>query len=205
MNRPIIYAVAAVIGIFLAACSQNPPTPTREPGVRALAIDPRDGRLFKAASDGLFLSRDDGKIWQPITLPREIAANAISIVALRLDQPDMLFIAGEQIGVWRSSDAAKTWQKKTRGLASDRVSAIALHSNGYQRDSSNSLFAWVDGIGIFESDDAGDTWKRSVDQAVGLEGLSVTALTHSPLEGSMNRGWLYASTPTGAYISMDCY
>lgn len=197
--------------IMLAACGQtNPPVSTpiatsvpRPSGVRALAIDPRDGHLLQAASNGLSESRDGGKSWQRISLPNEIAPKGVSAVALRKDQPDTIYVAGEEIGIWRSDDAGTAWKKITRGLASEQVSALAVHSNGYPRDRKNSLFAWVDGVGMFESDDEGDSWKRSVDQALGLEDSRVTALTHTPLEGSMNTGWLYASTPSGAFLSMD--
>ncbi|MBI3538624.1 MAG: hypothetical protein HY070_13840 [Chloroflexi bacterium] len=199
------------IAVFLAACAQNNSSATipnaasisRPSGVRALAIDPRDGKLLKATSDELYQSGDGGKNWVRMILPAEIAAKELSTVAIRKDAPEMIFIAGEEIGIWRSRDAGKTWNKITRGLASERVSALAVHSNGYPRDRKNSLFAWVGGIGMFESDDAGETWKRSVDQGLGLENSRVTALTHTPLEGSMNTGWLYASTPSGAYLSMD--
>jgi len=201
----------AACAIFLAACAQtNAPVSTpiatsvpRPSGVRALAIDPRDGKLFKASSDGLFQSGDGGKNWARMTLPAEIATKGVATVALRKDQPDTIYIAGEQIGIWRSHDAGKAWQKITRGLASEQVSALAVHSNGYPRDRKNSLFAWVDGVGMFESDNDGDSWKRSVDQGMGLDNAPVMALMHSPLEGSMNTGWLYASTPSGAFLSMD--
>lgn len=197
------------IVIFLAACAQtSPPAPLpigegRASGVRALAIDPRDGSLLKATSDGLYQSDDGGKNWRQMPLPGEIAGKGLATVAIHRDQPDLLYIAGEEIGIWRSRDGGKSWGKITRGLTAERVSALALHSNGYPRDSRKSLFAWVDGVGMFESHDAGDSWKRSVDQGMGLDNAPVMALTHTPLEGSMNTGWLYASTPSGAYLSMD--
>ena len=115
----------------------------------------------------------------------------------------MVYIAGEPIGIWRSRDAGKTWQKLTRGLTSEQVSALAINTNGYPRDSRQSLFAWVSGVGMFESQDEGDNWKRSTDQGMCLDDKRVMSLTHSPLEGSMNTGWLYAATPAGAYLSMD--
>lgn len=204
MRRVFIFAVASLF--LLAACSPGDLTALIGSGpasTRALAVDPRDGKLLKAATDGLSRSRDDGQSWQRVTLPAEIAGKEVSHVALRADTPDIVYIAGEAIGIWRSRDGGKTWQKTTNGLASDQVSALAVNTNGYPRDSRKSLFAWVAGAGMFETQDEGDNWKRSVDTGMGLDDKHVVSLTHSPLEGSMNTGWLYASTPAGASLSMD--
>lgn len=213
MKRKVIVSVVTWLAMILAACAQNNastpaliasnPSVTRPSGVRALAVDPRDGHLFKAATQGLFQSLDGGKSWQAMTLPTDIAGKGISQVAIRKDQPDTIYIAGEQIGIWRSRDAGKTWDKVTRGLENESVTALALHSNGYPRDDSQSLFAWVAGVGMFESHDEGENWKRPPDK--GPPNLNVLALAHSALPGSMQTGWLYASTPDGAYLSMDCF
>ncbi|MEO5886342.1 MAG: hypothetical protein ABIQ77_01645 [Anaerolineales bacterium] len=213
MKRHLMFSLLLPLAMLLAACAQNDantPTPNatfvnvmRPSGVRALAIDPRDGHLLKATSEGLFQSRDDGKSWQAMMLPTDVAGKGVSQVAIHKDQPDTIYIAGEQIGIWRSRDAGKTWEKVTHGLPNEQVSALALHSNGYPRDDSKSLFAWVAGVGSFESHDEGDNWKRPPDK--GPPNLNVLALVHSALPGSMQTGWLYASTPDGAYLSMDCF
>ena len=211
MKRKVIVSMTILLAMVLAACVQNnasAPTlnatnVTRPSGVRALAVDPRDEHLLKATSEGLFQSLDSGKRWQAMMLPTDIAGKGVSQVAIRKDQPDMIYIAGEQIGIWRSRDAGKTWDKVMHGLPNDSVTALALHSNGYPRDDSKSLFAWIAGVGIFQSQDEGDNWKRPPDK--GPPNSNVLALTHSPLPESMNTGWLYASTPDGAYLSMDCF
>ncbi len=213
MKRHLLVSLLASLGMILSACAQNnasTPTPiatnvdiTRPNGVQALAVDPRDGHLLQATSEGLFQSLDGGKSWQAMTLPDDIAGKAVSQVAIHKDRPDTIYIAGEQIGIWRSRDAGKTWDKVTRGLANDSVTALALHSNGYPRDDSKSLFVWVAGVGMFESHDEGENWKRPPDK--GPPNLNVLALAHSALPGSMQTGWLYASTPDGAYLSMDCF
>ena len=211
MKRNVIFSIVILLAMILSACAQNTasaPIPnatkvTRPSGVRALAVDPRDGHLLKAASEGLFQSHDSGKSWQVMTLPVDVAGKGVSQVAIRKDQPDTIYIAGEEIGIWRSRDAGKTWDKVTHGLPNDSVTALALHSNGYPRDDSKSLFAWIAGVGIFQSQDEGDNWERPPDQ--GPPNPNVLALTHSPLSESMNTGWLYASTPEGAYLSMDCF
>jgi len=211
MKRNVILSITVLLALILAACTSNSasaPTPNaanvpRPSGVRALAVDPRDGHLLKAASEGLFQSLDGGKSWQAMMLPTDLAGKGVSQVAIRKDQPDTIYVAGEEIGIWRSRDAGKTWEKVTHGLPNDSVTALALHSNGYPRDDSKSLFAWIAGVGIFESHDEGDTWKHPPDK--GPPNLNVLALAHSALPGSMQTGWLYASTPDGAYLSMDCY
>ncbi len=199
----MILAACAPKNVGAPATSPTSVNGTRPSGVHALAIDPHDGHLLEATSQGLFQSLNGGRSWQPIMLPVDIAGKPVLQVAIRKDQPDTIYIAGEQIGVWRSRDAGKTWEKVTQGLANESVSALALHSNGYPRDDTKSLFVWVAGVGLFESHDEGDNWKRSPDK--GPPNLDVVALTHSPLPGSMQTGWLYASTPSGAYLSMDCF
>ena len=213
MKRPVTISLLIFLTLILVACAQknastSAPIATnvslpRPSGVHALAVDPRDGHLLKATSEGLFQSLDGGKSWQVMMLPADITGIGISQVAIRKDQPDTIYIAGEQIGIWRSRDAGKTWDKVTRGLENESVTALALHSNGYPRDDSQSLFAWVAGVGMFESHDEGDNWKRPPDK--GPPNLNVLALAHSALPGSMQTGWLYASTPDGAYLSMDCF
>jgi hypothetical protein len=211
MKRNVMLSLTMSLAVILAACapkSASAPTPNeanvaRPNGIRALAVDPRDGNLLKATSEGLFQSVDAGESWRAITLPTDVTGKGVSQVAIRKDQPDTIYIAGEQIGIWRSRDAGKTWDKVTHGLPNDSVTALALHSNGYPRDDSKSLFAWIAGVGIFQSHDEGDNWERPPDQ--GPPNPHVLALTHSPLPESMNTGWLYASTPDGAYLSMDCF
>ena len=213
MKRHIMLSLLISLSMILSACAQNnagTPAPiatnisvTRPSGVRALAVDPRDGHLLKATSEGLFQSLDGGKSWQAMMLPADIAGKGVSQVAIHKDQPDTIYIAGEQIGIWRSHDAGQTWGKVTHGLPTDSVTALVLHSNGYPRDDSKSLFAWVAGVGMFESHDEGDNWKRPPDK--GPPNSNVLALAHSALPGSMQTGWLYASTPDGAYLSMDCF
>ena len=211
MKRNAIFSMTMLLAVILSACTQQSamiPTPNittviRPSGVRALAVDPRDGHLLKATSEGLFQSLDQGKSWQEMVLPTDLTGKGVSQVAIHKDQPDTIYIAGEQIGVWRSHDAGKTWDKVTHGLPSDTVTALALHSNGYPRDDSKSLFAWIEGVGIFQSHDEGNNWERPPDN--GPPNPNLLALAHSALPDSMNTGWLYAATPDGAYLSMDCF
>ena len=160
----------------------------------ALAYDPGDGSLDMANRDGL--SRwQVGSGWEKINFPNELS---LSGVIINPDQPATIFVSGPGLGVLRSDDGGVTWKEDNEGLPSLEVTALALHSS--RRD---TLYIWVRDEGIFRTEDGGASWKRVPDQ--GPPDVDVRGLTHSTLPGSMNTGWLYAATPTGAYLSMDCF
>ena len=161
----------------------------------ALAYDPTDGSLLKADRDGLFRWRAESG-WGSIDIPQN--PFGLSGVIINPDRPRAIYASGPSFGVIRSDDSGQNWQSINTGLSSLDVTALALHS--FRRD---TLYAWVRGEGVYRTEDGGATWGRMPDQ--GPPDKEVRGLTHSTLPGSMNTGWLYAATPTGAYLSMDCF
>ncbi len=160
----------------------------------ALAYDPVDGSLLKADRQGLFRWRA-GQSWEKI----EISKTAdLSSIVVNPDQPATVYVSSPDIGVIRSDDGGKSWAVANTGLPSLAVTGLAMHS--FRRQ---TLYAWVRKEGIFRTEDGGGSWKRMPDQ--GPSDKDVRGLIHSTLPGSMNTGWLYAVTPTGAYLSMDCF
>ena len=158
----------------------------------ALAYDPTDGSLLKADRDGLFRWRADSG-WKAIDMPRTYG---LSGVIVNPDQPAMIYASGPGLGILRSDDGGTNWRPANAGVPNLDVTALALHS--FRRD---TLYAWIRGEGIYRTEDGGANWKQMPDQ--GPPDKDVRGLTHSTLAGSMNTGWLYASTPTGAYLSAD--
>lgn len=179
--------------LILAACtgntSQNPATPG---GPVALAYNPADGSLLKADNQGLSRWRP-GSDWEKVNIPRN---SGLSGVAVNLDQPATVYISGPGLGVLRSDDGGGAWQEVNTGLPDLDVTALAIHS--YLRD---TLYAWISNDGIYRTEDGGMRWEKVPD--VPIDDPQVHGLTHSTLPGSMNTGWLYAFTPSGAYLSMD--
>jgi len=96
----------------------------------------------------------------------------------------------------RSDDGGKTWRAIGASLPSQEVAAFAVHSFR-----SNTIYAAIPGQGVFQTEDNGNRWQKMDDGPP----VSVVALAHSTLPGSMNTGWLYAATPSGPYLSMDCF
>lgn len=160
----------------------------------ALAYDPTDGSLLKADRTGL-LRWQAGADWEKVNVPQNAG---LSGVIVNPDKPTIRYVSGPGLGVARSDDSGSRWQAVNSGLPNLDVTALALHS--FRRE---TLYAWVRDKGIYRTEDGGAIWKQMRDQ--GPPDTDVRGLIHSTLPGSMNTGWLYADTPTGAYIGMDCF
>ncbi|GEM_PF-632116 len=160
----------------------------------ALAYDPKDGSLLKADNAGLLRWRTDTG-WRKVNIPQ---VSTLSAIVVNPDNPTTYYASGPGVGVIRSNDSGNTWQAINTGLPSLDITALAIHS--FRRD---TVFAWMRGKGVARTEDGGANWKQVPDR--GPRDTNVHGLVFSTLPGSMNTGWLYASTPTGAYMSMDCF
>ncbi len=158
-----------------------------------LAFNPDDHSLLLAGPGGL--SRWEGGRWARLPVPGN---PGLSAVAVNPDRPTTIYASGSGLGVIRSDDGGANWMEINSGLPQLDVTGLALHST--RRD---TLFVWLKGLGTFRTEDAGEQWEKMPDQ--GPPDSDVRGLIHSDLPGSMNTGWLYAATPTGAYLSMDCF
>jgi len=189
---------AALLGIAFAisACAAAQTTHNAAiESVTSLAFDPSDGSLLKTGAAGLFRLGPGDSAWQAMTTP---AASGLTGLVLNPDEPATLYISGPGVGVLKSTDAGQHWAGAGSGLPNGDITALALHS--FRRA---TLYAWVKDTGIYRTEDGGAHWSRMPDQ--GPPDTRVHSLVHSTLPGSMNTGWLYAATPSGAFLSMDCF
>ncbi|TME32965.1 MAG: hypothetical protein E6I75_16260 [Chloroflexi bacterium] len=206
VRRRRVFAVlvfGAFLSILVSACQASQsgaaggsvPLDATRPAL-GLAVDPTDGSLLKVGG-GVFKSADQGKTWSALPVPAALQPTALQEIETTTAAPGALLAAGRGAGVLRSDDAGQTWSAADSGLPSKDVAAFAVHSFH-----PGTLYAWIDGRGVFRTDDGGATWEK-MDE--GPPGTQVIGLAHSTLPGSMNTGWLYASTASGPYISMDCF
>ena len=194
-------AISACLAILLAVGCQPARSATSDvqaavpvgPAL-SLAVDAGNGSLLEAAG-GLFRSTDQGRTWQPLPLPADLKPSTLVQVATT-SAAASLYAAGPGAGVLRSDDAGQTWRRISSGLPSQEVGALAVHS--FRPD---TIYAWIKGQGIFRTEDSGGRWQKMDDGP----SATIATLAHSTLEGSMNTGWLYAATPDGPYLSMDCF
>lgn len=201
-NRVVrLVIVGLLISMFAVGC-QSTQLGTPGGGIAGqtgpalgLTVDATDGSLLKAAG-GLFRSTDRGQTWQLLPIPASLKPDTLRTVITTSAAPSSVYAAGPGAGVVRSDDRGQTWRTVSAGLPSQDVSAFTVHS--FRPD---TLYAWIDGQGVFRTEDGGARWQKMDAGPAG----TVIALAHSTLEGSMNTGWLYAATPEGPYLSMDCF
>jgi hypothetical protein len=106
------------------------------------AVSPTDPKVVVATTGRRLLrSADAGRHWQPIQGP--------NLLVLDWTGPDGLWGISPDGQVWRSADAARTWQRA--GRLGGQPEALLVHD---QR-----LYAAVAGQGILSSADRGQSWQ----------------------------------------------
>ncbi len=155
--------------------------------IPALAVDPRDANhLFAAVlghpygpneQRGVFVSTDGGQNWQKALYVDE--NTGASDIAMDPSNPDVLYASlwecrqgpwefsneysGTHGGIFKSTDAGKTWHKLTQGLPDVAQAYVAIAPSNPRR-----LYATVASgreVGIYRSDDAGENWHRATTDA----------------------------------------
>ena len=153
--------------------------------IAKIVIDPRysdvvyiasQGPLWKEGGDrGLFKTTNGGKSWKSILAIGE--HTGVTDVCFDPRDPDVLYAAtyqrrrnvgvliggGPESGIYKSTDAGKTWEKLTTGLPEKDMGRIALAISPQKPD---VVYAHVqtatgkDRGGFFRSEDAGKSWAR---------------------------------------------
>lgn len=139
-----------------------------------LDADPRDAHTFYVAyaSGGLFVTRNNGQTFEPIFDNQ--GAIGIGDIAVSPANPDLLWVGtGESnssrssyagAGVFKSTDAGKTWQH--RGLtATQHIGRVIAHPtdpNTAWVGAIGTLYTENDDRGVFKTTDGGDTWNKTL-------------------------------------------
>jgi len=198
--------------------------------IGAIAVDPQDANVIYVGTgeealrgdisdgDGMYKSVDGGATWTHIGLKD---TRHIAKILIDPHDPNIIFVAAighaygpnEERGVFRSTDAGKTWQKVL--YKDDKTGAVDLT---FAATNSHVLYAALyqelrtpwgftsggPGSGIYKSTDGGTTWKQLEGQglpsgvlgrigiAVGADGQRVYALIEA------KKGGLYRSDDGGA-------
>ena len=155
----------------------------RSQHIGRIVIDPRDPNVVYVAAlgplwapggeRGLYKTTDGGKTWANT---REISKYTGFVdVVIDPSNPDVLYAAalererreygflpaGPESGIFKTTDAGKTWTQLTKGLPTGELGRIGL---SVCKSRPNTVYAIVHAKppqnGLFRSDDAGATWRQ---------------------------------------------
>ncbi|HEY9167105.1 MAG TPA: glycoside hydrolase [Candidatus Kryptonia bacterium] len=125
---------------------------------------------FGGAGGGVWKTTDAGRTWDG--LMQHQAASSVGAIDLAPSNPDIIYVGTGQVdlrwdilagdGVYRSTDAGKTWSNI--GLKeTEHVGKILIDPKNPQRvlvAALGNVFAPISDRGIYLSDDGGGNWKR---------------------------------------------
>ena len=152
-----IYRLAADATVWAPVTVDAPPEAFRAP------MTEHDGVLYLASKDAVFASTDDGETWNAFcTRP---VGDAIGLVITDGAQKAgrTLYLALENKGVFRSTDAGDSWTRLDDGLTDRMVSKITAVGN--------TVFAGTDS-GLYRLDTS--VWERLIDVPGSIYSLAVS-------------------------------
>lgn len=117
-----------------------------------------NGIVTLAGLKGAYLSRDEGKTWTTVVLPRYVSG----VYNLTLTPGSTLWLATRQ-GALRSTDGGKSWQYMLGGLPKDDVLEVVYDSSG-QRLLATALHSHA----VFQSRDDGKSWQSTPEAGVSI-------------------------------------
>lgn len=145
---------------------------TRHPdGRRVFAAALRDGKTLQGG--GLFVSEDAGATWTRWDQDERLSLEWVRQVWF--DPGGRLaYAATSTSGVLRSTDGGRTWERRSHGLATPDVRALAVDVHRPQR-----VYAGTYGSGVFVSEDGGAGW-RPLDRVPTLDADTIIAALKAP-------------------------
>ncbi|MEC9141034.1 MAG: hypothetical protein VX724_04680 [Chloroflexota bacterium] len=167
--------------------------------VQNLVVNEQDpDTVWLAADGGLQASYDGGRTWSGnvISYIQAEAAKKVNEntppqvmgVALQPGNPDTMLAASSEWGMFRSTDAGKTWIQSNSGISTTKLHDV------YFANSNPDVAYVATHEGVFRSDDAGKSWKERNN---GLTYKFVTPLAIHP----GNEDVVYVGTSTEVYTT----
>ena len=102
-------------------------------GQYRIPITEHQGTLYTVSTDEVFASEDGGETWNPLgRRPEGIANGFIVTAAIQKHDPQTgitLYLALQEKGIFRSTDAGQHWTPLNNGLAGKRIYTVAAMGN----------------------------------------------------------------------------
>ena len=102
-------------------------------GQYQIPIAEHQGILYTVSTDEVFASEDGGETWNPLgRRPEGVASGLIVTAASQMHNPQTgitLYLALQEKGIFRSTDAAQHWTPLSNGLAGKRIYTVTAVGN----------------------------------------------------------------------------
>jgi len=180
--------------------------------IQRIIVSP-DRTLLALVENKLYKSEDGGGSWVQVNGGLPSNQDVVSVAFSPNYASDQTLLAGLSTwnmgsGVYRSTDAGKSWHLASRGLSDLMVLGVAFAADG-------TAFARTTRHGLFKSIDGGNQWtaieKPRIDRPADYR--RATALAISPdyaADGTLFWGWMRwtatssSSPPTAASLGRRC-
>jgi peptidoglycan hydrolase-like protein with peptidoglycan-binding domain len=108
-------------------------------------------------SAGVLVSRDSGKTWRQVDVPREVPIN---VIAQDPNRPDYVYVGTKQ-ALFMSHDGGATWKVRGGNLPFGDFTSILINPrNGDEIFAGNAYQVTEIGGGVFRTTNAGLSWAR---------------------------------------------
>ncbi len=168
--------------------------------LHALLVSPTDGSLWVGTHNGLYRSSDEGKTWQPVEIPADLAAMDFMSFVQDPTNPKVMYVGTHNRGVVRTTDGGQTWGGFSTGLGGPDVHAMSV--DGYNPSRPRRLYAFVMDKGLYRILGDASEWKRVDD---GPSNPDIRALQAVNIPTGMGGIFLYTATSEGIFRGPDCF
>ncbi len=156
---------------------------------QVIALHPTDpGTLYAGAAKGLCKTTSGGKDNWPSSGLEALSPRAI---VLDRSKPQVLYVGTYEMGVYKSTDGARSWSRTSSGITNGRIRGLVIDPENGQ-----IVYAGTDGGGVFKTVDGGKNWREA---NRGLVDKTLRSLVGDPGNAEI----LYAGTWHGVYKSTD--
>ena len=156
---------------------------------QVIALHPTDpGTLYAGAAKGLCKTTSGGKDNWPSSGLEALSPRAI---VLDRSKPQVLYVGTYEMGVYKSTDGARSWSRTSSGITNGRIRGLVIDPENGQ-----IVYAGTDGGGVFKTVDGGKNWREA---NRGLVDKTLRRLVGDPGNAEI----LYAGTWHGVYKSTE--
>ena len=172
-----------------------------ESRVFGLAVHPAEpGTIFAGAHDGVYRSRDHGRVFEHIESPMD--RYDVWKIAIDPVDPNIVFAGTRPGGLFRSTDGGTRWEQLGVDMADEcpnvrvpRVTALTVDPTDHR-----VVWAGVEVDGVRRSTDGGDTWSRITEGVTDPDIHDVTIKSNGNGNGAAT---VLTTTPREIFASSD--